>query len=144
MRRSSGDGDAGSGARQSHLVGIGVPWGGLIMKVCGCCLSHSIVPSSGPPIRRFSQRSPRGLVAGQMLLRPRNLLGVRFKSDQETKSGKQHRIAVRGWLNLVSSLVVVARTVARTVGTPGAKATASITNAAAETVTAIFLNITIP
>jgi hypothetical protein len=85
MRRSSGDGDAGSGARQSHLVGIGVPCGGLIMKVYGCCLSHSIVPSSGPPIRRFSQRSPRGLVAGQMLLRPRNLLGVRLSASRIKK-----------------------------------------------------------
>ena len=40
-------------------------------------------------------------------------------------------------------LAVVVRTVARTVGTPGANATASITNATAEMVTAIFLNMTI-
>jgi hypothetical protein len=40
----------------------------------------------------------------------------------------------------VATLVL---TVARTVGTPGAKATASITNATVEIVTAIFLSITI-
>jgi hypothetical protein len=40
-------------------------------------------------------------------------------------------------------LATVVRTVARTVGTPGAKATASITNATADIVAAIFLNMTI-
>jgi len=49
-----------------------------------------------------------------------------------------------GWFNLASSLVVVVRAVARTVGTPGAKAMASMTNATAEIVTAIFLNMTTP
>jgi Isochorismatase family len=48
-----------------------------------------------------------------------------------------------GWFNFASSMAVVARTVARTVGTPGAKAIASITNATAEIVTTIFLNMTI-
>jgi hypothetical protein len=42
--------------------------------------------------------------------------------------------------NWASPLEIVARAVARAVGTLGAKAIASITNAAAETVTAIFLN----
>ena len=42
----------------------------------------------------------------------------------------------------MSSLATVVPTVARTVGTPGAKATATITNATAEIVTAIFLNMT--
>ena len=42
----------------------------------------------------------------------------------------------------MSSLATVVRTVARTSGTPGAKATASITNATAEIVTAIFFNMT--
>jgi hypothetical protein len=45
-----------------------------------------------------------------------------------------------GWFSLASSLAAVARTVARTVGTPGAKATANMTNATAEIVIAIFLN----
>jgi hypothetical protein len=45
---------------------------------------------------------------------------------------------------LASSWVIVARAVARAVGTFGAKAIASITNAAAEAVTAIFLNTTTP
>ena len=46
----------------------------------------------------------------------------------------------RGWSNLASPLAAVVPTVARTVGTPGANAIASITNATAEIVTAIVFN----
>jgi hypothetical protein len=47
-----------------------------------------------------------------------------------------------GWFNLASSLVIVVPAVARAVGTAGAKAMASMTNATAEIVAAISLNIT--
>lgn len=45
-----------------------------------------------------------------------------------------------GWFNLASSLFIVARAVARAVGTAGAKAIASMTSATADIVAAIFLN----
>ena len=56
-------------------------------------ISHSIVPSSRPPIRRFSQRSPCGwlvFASAQASWR-----AVVCKSDRETKSGKQHRTAMQ-------------------------------------------------
>lgn len=49
-----------------------------------------------------------------------------------------------GWFSVASSMVVVVRAVARAVGTAGAKAIASITNVAAETVIAILLNMIHP
>jgi hypothetical protein len=57
-------------------------------------------------------------------------------------SRNQTSNAAHDWLNLASSRVIVVRAVARAVGTRGANAIASITNAAAEIVIAIFLNIT--
>jgi hypothetical protein len=51
--------------------------------------------------------------------------------------------AAEGWFNLASSLVEFVRAVARAVGTWGANAIASMTNAAADIVTAIFLNMTV-
>jgi hypothetical protein len=78
---------------------------------------------------------------GKMALRARNFLDVRLSA-----SGIQKPILeslarlLRKRFSLASSLAAVARTVARTVGTPGAKATANMTNATAEIVIAIFLN----
>jgi hypothetical protein len=96
---------------------------------------------------RACARPPRcaastSYVVGQMTLSPRSFLGVRLSASGIKKPTLESCAGLfpRGWINLASSSAALVRTVARTVGTPGAKAIANNTNATAETLTAIFLN----
>ena len=80
------------------------------------------------------------------MLRSRNFLDVRLSASGIKKPILESRAGLlrKRLVQLGVTMAAVVPTVARTVGTPGAKAIASITNATAEIVTVIFVNMMTP
>jgi hypothetical protein len=135
---------------ERQVSGDGVPYGWPNnTRVSRGQLSHSIVPSTEYPIRTYNRAAGAqplpAHVMDRTLLRSRNLLDVRLPASGIKKPNLESCAGLlRKRFNLASSLVIVVPAVARAVGTAGAKATASMTNATADIVAAISLNITIP
>ena len=88
----------------------------------------------GPALARHGAQPLPAYVVGQMTLSPRSFLGVRLSASGIKKPTLESCAGLfpRGWINLASSSAALVRT--------GAKAIANNTNATAETLTAIFLN----
>ena len=87
-----------------------------------------------PPTTRLAQPLAGCFVRADFLTR----LYLQVGSMNQTSRSAQDCCTV-GWFNLTSSLVIIARAVARAAGTLGPIAIASVTNATAVSVTAIRL-----
>ena len=114
MRRSSGDGHTGSLARQSHLVGDRGAVRGLTTKR-RVPLHTQQYRAPRPPIQRFSQTPPCRLVRVRCFFVRAIFFTSVVCSRIKKPVSKTAQLLCKRLVHFVSSFVVVARTVARTV-----------------------------